>query len=144
MNGCGGLGKVCVAHIFIYDNTKVLNLLLKALQQQHLMMPRMQAGMMQGMQTSVMPGMQTGMMPGMLAGMMQGMQMPGMMPPGMQTGMGMMPMITLIPECNIQSCLLLPSIRPFPHLPLTIRIIPCPLLQLHSRTRPMQRAVSAG
>ena len=103
MNGCGGLGKVYVAHIFIYDDAKVLNLLLKALWQQHLIMPGMQAGMMPGMHTSVMPGMQAGIMPGMQAGIMPGMQtsimpgtqtgiMPGMIPPGMQTGMGMMPM----------------------------------------------------
>ncbi len=26
IDGCGGLGKVCVAHIFIYDDAKVLNL----------------------------------------------------------------------------------------------------------------------
>ena len=94
INGCGGLGKVCVAHIFIYDDAKVLNLLLKALQQQHLIMPGMQAGMMPGMHTSVMPGMQAGIMPGMQAGIMPGMQtsimpgtqtgiMPGMIPPGM-------------------------------------------------------------
>ena len=84
INGCGGLGKVCVAHIFIYDDAKVLNLLLKALQQQHFIMPRMQANMMPGMHTSVMPGMQAGIMPGMQAGIMLGMQTSIM--PGTQTG----------------------------------------------------------